>query len=337
MRKPTVVTSILLSVAVLAACGSGDEDPTVDDGTDVGTATDGAGSAELTELTVGVIPVVDVAPLYLGVQEGIFEEHGLELNLQTSGQGAAAIVPGVVSGEFDIGFGNAAALITAHSQGFDLPVIAPGSSSTGIDGEDYVGVFVSAESDIGEVADLAGRSVAVNTLNSFQDAGVREAVDMSGGDGSSVEFVEVPFPEMLAALEEGHVDAIAQNEPFLTMTQEAGAQLVSSYLVDIAPDTPFLVAPYFTSAELRESDPATVEAFAAAVRESAAFATENQDAVREVLGTYTEISPEIAEAVILPQYLEEVAPAQMEFLIAFTERQGLVEEPVEIASLLPGE
>ena len=45
------------------ACGSGEESATEDG---------------LTPVTVGVLPITAVAPLYLGVEQGLFEEQGLD-------------------------------------------------------------------------------------------------------------------------------------------------------------------------------------------------------------------------------------------------------------------
>ena len=47
-------------------------------------------------ITVGVIPIVDVAPIYLGEQQGFFAKRGIDLKLQQESGGAAA-VPGVGS------------------------------------------------------------------------------------------------------------------------------------------------------------------------------------------------------------------------------------------------
>jgi hypothetical protein len=41
---------------------------------------------------VGIIPIVDVAPIYLGVQEGFFSDRNLDVTIET-GQGGAAIGP----------------------------------------------------------------------------------------------------------------------------------------------------------------------------------------------------------------------------------------------------
>ncbi|QDC26821.1 hypothetical protein FE374_17590 [Georgenia yuyongxinii] len=71
------------------------------------------------------MPIIDVAPVYVGLDQGFFEEEGLELELST-GQGGAAIVPGVVSGSTDFGFGNNHSLMIAASSGLPLRVVASG-------------------------------------------------------------------------------------------------------------------------------------------------------------------------------------------------------------------
>ncbi|WP_244313861.1 ABC transporter substrate-binding protein, partial [Streptomyces olivochromogenes] len=80
-----------------------------------------ASSGGTTTVKVGVIPIVDVAPLYLGQQKGFFSKRGLKLSMTTA-QGGAAIVPGVVSGQFQFGFSNMTSLMIAQSQ--NVPVKA---------------------------------------------------------------------------------------------------------------------------------------------------------------------------------------------------------------------
>ncbi|GAA1634116.1 ABC transporter substrate-binding protein [Georgenia ruanii] len=325
------VAALAAAATLLTACGSSG---TAAQSSQT-SAGDGSseGSGGTTKVTVGVMPIVDTAPIYLGVQEGIFAEHGLDLDLQTSSQGAAALVPGVVSGQLDFGFGNVAALITAHSQGLALPLVASASSSTGVDGNDTSGIIVAGASDISGPADLDGARVAVNTMNSIGDATVRETVDNAGGDGSSVTFAEIAFPDMLPSIESGQVEAAWVVEPFLTIALDQGARLLASNYVATTPD--LLIASYFTSTGLMESEPEVVERFSAAMEESQAFAQENEDMTRDVLGTYMTIDPAIAEKLVLPRFNAKVTRSELEFLIDFAERQGLISNPVEVSSLLP--
>ena len=44
------------------------------------------------KVTAGVIAIVDVAPIYLGKQQGIFTKHNIDLKLETA-QGGAVIIP----------------------------------------------------------------------------------------------------------------------------------------------------------------------------------------------------------------------------------------------------
>src|SRR5699024_12497246 len=86
--------------------------PTPWGGTEEGPAEgdNAAQDGQLSQVSSGVIPIVDVAPIYLGAKEGIFEEHGLELDL-TLAQGGAAIIPAVQSGDYDFGVSNVTSLV----------------------------------------------------------------------------------------------------------------------------------------------------------------------------------------------------------------------------------
>jgi ABC-type nitrate/sulfonate/bicarbonate transport system substrate-binding protein len=165
-------------------------------------------------------PIVDVAPIYLGKQKGFFSNRNIELTLET-GQGGAAIVPGVVSGQFQFGFSNVTSLLIARERGLPLKVVSNGVASTGKDKADYSGV-VTRDDSIKTAADLEGKRVAVNTLKNIGDSTIRASVRKAGGDPSWIKFVELPFPDMPAALEAGRVDAIWVVEPFLSAAVGAG-------------------------------------------------------------------------------------------------------------------
>ncbi|MCC3291605.1 ABC transporter substrate-binding protein [Arthrobacter sp. zg-Y1110] len=313
------------AVLALAACGSGSPSGEAED-------TGEAGGGDLTQVTVGVIPIVDVAPIYLGVQEGFFEEEGLELELQPA-QGGAAIVPAVMSGSMDFGFSNISSMLVAKSKGLDVQVVTAGAASTGEDGADFGGILVNPDAGIETAADLAGKKVAVNTLNNINDTTVRAAVRKAGGDPSGIEFVELAFPDMQAALERGQVDAIQVVEPFLTGGQNAGSTPIASNYVDTAED--LTVAGYFTTSAKAEDDAETVEKFTAAMNKSLEYAEENPDAVREVLLTYTKIDAETAKALTLPSFTTEINRAGVETLAELSLSDGLISEEPKLDELLP--
>jgi NitT/TauT family transport system substrate-binding protein len=100
---------------VLTACGGSDEDSSGSDSSSGGT----------TAVSVGVIPIVDVAPIHLGQEQGLFADRGIELEL-VPGSGGAAAVPGIIAGDFQVAFGNVTSVLPASSEGLPLQVVAEG-------------------------------------------------------------------------------------------------------------------------------------------------------------------------------------------------------------------
>src|SRR5689334_7201589 len=182
---------------------------------------------QVDKVNVGVIAIVDVAPIYLGKQKGFFTKHKIYLNLTTA-QGGAVIVPGVISGQYQFGFSNVTSLVLAKSRNLPIKMVANGVASTGEVGKDFGGTVVKKDSPIKTAADLAGKTVAVNTLKNIGDITVRATVRKAGGDPKAVKFVELAFPDMPAALQAGRVDAIFVVEPFVTAALGTGARMVAA-------------------------------------------------------------------------------------------------------------
>ncbi|MFK4639433.1 ABC transporter substrate-binding protein [Paenarthrobacter histidinolovorans] len=290
-----------------------------------------AGAGE-EKIQVGIIPIVDVAPIYLGQEQGFFKDEGLALELVPA-QGGAAIVPAVTSGTMDFGFSNISSMLLAKLRGLDVKIVSAGASSTGQEGKDFGAILVKKDSAISSGADLAGKTVAVNTLNNINDTTVRASIRKAGGDPSAVKFVELAFPDMQAALERGQVDAIQVVEPFLTTGTGAGDKVLASNYVDAADG--LTVGAYFTTAAAAASNPELVEKFSAAMEKSLKYAQDNPDAVRKILPTYTKIDAATAEKLTLPDFADQINRASVEKLVALSKGDELLTSDVNLDELLP--
>lgn len=78
-------------------------------------------------------------------------------------------------------------------------------------------------SGIDTVADLKGKRIAINDLNTIPHLSVQAAVTKAGLDPDDVEFVILPFPAILDALSGGQVDAAYLVEPFYTLAKSQDA------------------------------------------------------------------------------------------------------------------
>ncbi|NUL45468.1 ABC transporter substrate-binding protein [Cellulosimicrobium funkei] len=313
----TAVTAAALFA--LTACGGGSPSGGESPAEEAGSAAPG----ELTPIEVGVIPIVDVASIYLGVDEGIFEDHGLDVTL-TLAQGGAAIVPAVQSGQMDFGFSNVASLIIGRDAGLPLKIVATGPQSTGDGQDDAAAIMVPGDSDIQSVADLEGHSVAVNTLNNINHATTYEGVQQAGGDPGTVDFTEMGFPDMVGQLQAGNVDAITAVEPFVTMAEQGGARSVYGFFAEPVQD--LSVSGYFTTDEMLEQDPELVEAFTAAMKESQQYATDHPDEAKAILSDYTSIDAETVQELTMPRFPQLHNIASLERMSEILLEMGLIEE-----------
>ncbi|MFK4040874.1 ABC transporter substrate-binding protein [Nonomuraea wenchangensis] len=315
-----LTASVAALATVLSAAGCGGAEPA---------ATGRPGTSGPAKVNAGVIAVVDTAPIHLGLAKGFFREQGIDLTI-TPVQGGAAAVTGAVSGQFQFAFANVTSLLTAKQQGLDVKVIANGVSSTGEQGKDFSAVLVKPDSPIRSPKDLAGRKISVNQLKNIGDTTVRASVRKAGGDPGGIEFVELPFPDAPAALQSGRVDAIWVVEPFVSQAVSQGARPVAWNFADTAPD--LTVAMYFTTGR---TDPALTKRFAAAITKSLEYADGHPDEVRDVLGTYTKIAPEVIAKITLPKWPAEVNRASVQTVADLALRDGVLKEKVDVAALVP--
>ncbi|GAA1144908.1 ABC transporter substrate-binding protein [Nesterenkonia lutea] len=278
-----------ISILALSACGSGSASGDEDAESEGETSSEGG---ELTEITVGVLPIAPSVGIYYGIENGIFEEHGLDVELSTSNAGAA-MLPAVNTQQLQFGIGNPNSVLNANDRGLDMRIVT-GYSNSLAEGDDIAGVVSTVESGIDDWQGLEGNTVSVNALQTQGDLTIMESVEQAGGDPAAVEFSEMPFPDMQAQLEQGNTDAIWVPEPFLSNAlADENNQLVGYSFQDAIPGMPTMVS--FSSGEYVEENPEIAQAFSDAMTESLQMSTEDEEGTRALLPEFVDLPEEAAE------------------------------------------
>jgi ABC-type nitrate/sulfonate/bicarbonate transport system substrate-binding protein len=304
---------------VLAACGSSD-----DDGGDGGGG--GGGGDEPLAITVGYFPLVHTATAVHAFEEDLFAEQNLDVTLEQTSGGAQAI-PSLIAGEYDITYGNYTSALLAAQQGLPIRIIAGNDV-----GADDHGIMVNADSPLQEPADLAGARVAVNNLQNIGTVAVRAIVEDDGGDSSSIQFVELPYPDMQAALDAGDVDAIWQVEPFQASSLAAGDRMLFPLFSGPVDDMP--VAGWLTTEQFIQENPDAVEAFRAALSESVDTIQDNRELLVELVPTYSQVPAEVVEQVGMPEWDAEPNPEQLQKMADLMLEYGLVDEEFDVSTMI---
>jgi NitT/TauT family transport system substrate-binding protein len=291
----------------------------------------GGGEGGPTTLKVGVIPIADVAPLYLGMKKGFFEDEQLTIKPQLA-EGGAAITPAVVSGDFQIGFSNTISLLIAASQDLPVEIISQGVLAGKTEKEAWADLLVLKDGPIKKPKDLEGKTIAVNTLKNICEVTIKASLEKEGVAVDKLEFAEVPFPDMNAALEAGRVDGACVVEPFVSQGKAGEARGIDPFYVRTAPD--LTVATYFTSSQYAQENGDVVDRFVEAMNRSLTYAESHPDEVRQVLLEYTEIPPEAAEQIKLPTWRPDLNEPTIELLSKLSLKYGLIEEQPDLDELI---
>ena len=315
------------AIVALALTGCGSGSPSGSGGSPAGS---GAAKEGLTDVTVGILSIAPSAAVQYGIDEGIFEKHGLNVELQT-GQGGAAMLPAVSTGTMNFAVGNPLSVMTAVDKGLDMKIVS-GYSASHAEGEDANGVVARKDSGIEDFADLEGKTTSVNAVKTQGDLTIMESAEIDGGDPSALKFNEMPFPDMEAQLERGNTDAIWIPEPFLSRALANDEYKLVGYPNQKAiPGMPTMVT--FTSGGFAEENPEIVADFKAAVTETLAAAEEDPDAVRAILPEFMGMDAAVAEKLKMEAFNGEIPAEQLQKMGELMLKYEFVDKAPDVAAM----
>jgi NitT/TauT family transport system substrate-binding protein len=171
-------------------------------------------------LTLGGLRTIQFLPVQYAYKKGYFKREGLDVNLISLNSGPA-VISGVASGAVQVGYASPVPIIFARAQNqpvriFDaLTMTQPGGNAQ------WNWLVASEKSGIKSFKDLAGKTIALNTLGGACELQFRESMAKAGVPFDSVKKIVVPYPQMQAALQLGNADSTCTVEPFQTSMRVA--------------------------------------------------------------------------------------------------------------------
>jgi NitT/TauT family transport system substrate-binding protein len=322
-RRSRSILGLLLTVAVFAtACGD-------DDGGEGASGPSDSGE-ELTPITVGILPLAGLAPLYYGVEQGYFADEGLDVSMEI-GQGGAELAPAVLNNDYQFSVGEYVSLMQARENNVGLQVISNLTNGADAPDQGINALLVAPDSGIDSVEDLAGKTIAVNGLGGIDDIAIRSILDEHGVDSSSVQFTEIDFPDMNTAVETGEVDVAAQPEPFVTLGERDGLINLLDPYYETLPGMPLGL--FFASEEWLQDNPDLAEAFNRALQRSI-DASSDQEAMRETIAANTDIEADVVEDMALDHWDANIDRDKLETLGQLATRYGVLEEEPNLDELI---
>jgi len=233
---------------------------------------------EKPDLNVAVVPALDSAGFFVALYEGLFAREGLHVRF-TPAVSSDTVISAQVKGQYDITGGNYVSYIQAQADGeANLDIFAEGSVMEPGD----QGIYVMPDSPIKSLADLRGRTVAINAPKNILYLLTASVLAEHGLTASMVKFVNMPFPAMPAALAAGKIDAAVLPEPFASIAEQADGAVP---LVDLnqGATTSFPVEGYVVTKQWAKKYPRTLAAFNTALEQGQEIADTNRAAVEQAM------------------------------------------------------
>lgn len=291
-----------------------------------------AGGAQAqTKIQVGCTATSDCASAMVGVDEGIFKRHGLDVEMVLIGINSN-IPAAILSNSIQIGGPTSTVFLQAVDGGLDL-VAVEGASIMNKTSNDAIAAFVRTGVEAKEAKDFVGKKVGAPGLGAFLHVLFVKWLVEKGVNPKGVNFVEVTFPTMNDVLKSGSVDAVLTAEPFVTRMTAAGTGHVGArYAAELSRTEPIIF--YAASRDWAEKNPEAIKNFRAGIAEAAKIVNADRDKASAAIAKFTKQPLELVK-MSPPNYSEPVLKSeQLAWWIDIMKQQNMLQSKVDLDKLM---
>lgn len=275
------------------------------------TAPNAGGGDSLGSLKVGYLPITDASPLLIAHASGAFERRGLDVDMPTLFRSWPNIVEAFQARQVDVVH---LLMPLAVQLRFDRsqPIKVLTWNHTN-------GSALTVAPEVNQVADLAGRTVAIPFWFSIHNVvlqqllraeGLTPVIDTEASvTARTVRLVVMPPPEMPAALQSGSIGGFIVADPFNALAELSGAGKVLRFTGDVWRDHACCVSVVHESliTETPQAAQALVDAMAEA---QVALRDDRSGSARTLVdGGYLPQSIEAVERALGHYAVEEYGPS----------------------------
>jgi NitT/TauT family transport system substrate-binding protein len=299
MRRTRLLSlSALATASLIAAVGCSSA------ASSTGASSSGSSGSGNTTIRIALNNTSDSLPVVVAEKEGFFTKN--HITIQPTTLADITVVPSLLGRQYDVGFTVAPIFINAVSAGVSAVMIS------GNDGDSPTsqGVQVFVGKGITSAADLKGKRIGSPTLTGNINTATKAWLSANGVSPSSVQFVQVPTPNMTDELKAGQIDAAELIYPFISTAKADGLKslgdpersLTSSYLGGTY---------WAASSSWAKSNPAAVTEFRTAINEADAWIAANHQTAYQDIASYTGTSLSEAQESPLTVYTTNVSGADL--------------------------
>lgn len=283
--------------------------------------------------TVRVVtpPITNYTALLVARDKGYFGEEKLDVTWSFVTQSAVSI-EAVFGGSVEFGGGGILEPMIARGNGLDISLVVP-VAKIRKEPPDNSALVVRADDGIREAKDLVGKKISVGLLNGINHVHMIEWLRRRGVDHKSIQFIEIPFPQMMDALLQNRLDCVWAVEPFLTLMNKSGkVRAIASPYQDNIPNMDLTA--FFAKESWLKANRDVAARFKRAFQKGTNHLNEAPKEERdELVAKYTGAKVELVREVNLPQFSTEFDVATLKANLDLALAQNLL-KPLDVNAVI---
>jgi NitT/TauT family transport system substrate-binding protein len=288
-----------------------------------------SGPIEKAKIKVGLLPVVDVAPLYQAIDKGYFKEQGLEVVPEVVASGPKA-VEGMIGGDLDIAFTSyPGAFVAQAKKAADLKIVADAYAAR----PGHLVLVATKNSRMQKPEDAAGKKIAVTSKGSISDLGAMSVLLTKGVKVEDIQWQPMAFPDMGPAMQRGDIDAAVVAEPWVTRTEK---EFGATALLDVSsgPTQDISMSGWAATAKNTGANPNTFAAFQRGLAKGVADVKKDRGTLEQILVTNIKIDQATAQLVHIADYPASLDAIRLQRVADLMEKFKVITEKLDVQPML---
>jgi NitT/TauT family transport system substrate-binding protein len=286
---------------------------------------------QVSKIRVVAQPIANFAVLLVARDKGMFKEQNLDVSWSVIAQGALG-VEAVVGGSAELAGNSVIEPLIARGNGLDV-VYLINNTRIRPTPPDNSGIAVRTADPINGPKDLVGKRVSAGLINGPNHVHLKEWLTRGGVDPASVQYFELPFPQMTDALLQNRLDAVWSVEPFLTLLLKSGNARVIAY--PYQGNVPNMdIAAFQVKESWIKANPDVARRLRAALEQATKYLDNASKEERDDwIVKYTGVKLEIVKEINLPLYVTDFNVSTLQANLDILVRQKLT-KPFDVNAMV---
>lgn len=292
----------------------------------------GPASTEKVKVRVALLPVLDVLPMVVAQEEGLYADHNLDVEIIPISS-APERDQLLAAGQADVIMNELTSVMFLNQEKIQAQAVRYARAATA--DQALFSIMAGKDSGITDAQGLKGQPIGISQGTVIEYLTDR-LLTAEGFTAADMNFVAVPsIPDRMSLLSSGELAAATLPEPFVTLAKQQGA--ITALDDRGHPEYSFSVITF--SKSFIDANPDAVKAFLAAVEEAVELINQDPQKYASLMVEQKMVPAPLAETFKVPTYPTKGVPTEAQFadMLEWVQAKGYLNVDLTYADTVNGE